>query len=233
MLVRRGAKVIDFSKLRSAPKKAPPIVPRLVVGVTGHRPHKLHSPDMQDGYDRHNPLRRWCRAQMRSILLNLIQASSETRPNCYVDADHLASKLDFVEWRSRPTDNRPIAISGVALGIDQDFCGVCVELGVPFVAYVPFVGQESRWPAASRDVYRKVLDAAAGVRVVSQPPATDEAARRAALDRNEAMAEVCDELIVVWNGSQGGTSHMVRTWDRFNHMGRLHRIDPREYPSAA
>lgn len=47
--------MFDFSKLRNAPKKAPPVVPRLVVGVTGHRPHKLHSPGMQDGYDRHNP----------------------------------------------------------------------------------------------------------------------------------------------------------------------------------
>lgn len=225
--------MVDFSKLRSAPKKAPPIVPRLVVGVTGHRPHKLHSPGMQDGYDRHNPLRRWCRAQMRSILLNLIQTASETRPDRYVDVDYLANKLDLVEWRSRPTDNRPIAISGVALGIDQDFCGVCVELGVPFVAYVPFVGQESRWPVASRDVYRKVLDAAAGVRVVTPKILDDAQLYRAPLVRNEAMAEVCDELIAVWNGSQGGTSHMVRTWDRFNHMGRLHLIDPRVYSGAA
>lgn len=227
--------MIDFSKLRNMPKKAPPSVPRLVVGVTGHRPHKLHSPGMQDGYDRHNPLRRWCREQMRSILLNLIQASSETRPDRYVDAAYLSNKLDLIEWRNRPASNAPIAISGVALGIDQDFCGVCVELGVPFVAFIPFVGQDSRWPAASREVYRKVLDAAAGVRVVSQPPATDEAARRAALDRNAAMAEICDELIAVWDGSQGGTSHMVRTWDRFNPSctGRQHRIDPREYPGAA
>ena len=227
--------MIDFSKLRNAPKKAPPIVPRLVVGVTGHRPHKLHSLGMQDGYNRHNPLRRWCREQMRSILLNLIQASSETRPDRYVDAAYLSNKLDLIEWRNRPASNAPIAISGVALGIDQDFCGVCVELGVPFVAFIPFVGQDSRWPAASREVYRKVLDAAAGVRVVSQPPATDEAARRAALDRNAAMAEICDELIAVWDGSQGGTSHMVRTWDRFNPSctGRQHRIDPREYPGAA
>jgi hypothetical protein len=226
--------MFDFSKLRNAPKKAPPVVPRLVVGVTGHRPHKLHSPGMQDGYDRHNPLRRWCREQMRSILLNLIQTAPETRPDRYVDAAYLSNKLDLIEWRNRPTDNAPIAITGVALGIDQDFCGVCVELGVPFVAFIPFVGQGLRWPAASREVYRKVLDAAAGVRVVSQPPATDEAARRAALDRNAAMAEVCDELIAVWDGSQGGTSHMVRTWDRFNPSctGRSHRIDPREYPCA-
>lgn len=226
--------MFDFSKLRNAPKKAPPVVPRLVVGVTGHRPHKLHSPGMQDGYDRHNPLRRWCREQMRSILLNLIQTAPETRPDRYVDAAYLSNKLDLIEWRNRPASNAPIAISGVALGIDQDFCGVCVELGVPFVAFIPFVGQGLRWPAASREVYRKVLDAAAGVRVVSQPPATDEAARRAALDRNAAMAEVCDELIAVWDGSQGGTSHMVRTWDRFNPSctGRSHRIDPREYPCA-
>lgn len=227
--------MVDFSKLRNAPKKAPPSVPRLVVGVTGHRPHKLHSPGMQDGYDRHNPLRRWCREQMRSILLDLIQTTPETRPDRYVDAAYLSNKLDLIEWRNRPASNAPIAISGVALGIDQDFCGVCVELGVPFVAFIPFVGQDSRWPAASREVYRKVLDAAAGVRIVSQSPATDEAARRAALDRNEAMAEVCDELIAVWDGSQGGTSHMVRTWDRFNPSctGRQHRIDPREYPGAA
>ena len=98
--------MIDFSKLRNMPKKAPPSVPRLVVGVTGHRPHKLHSPGMQDGYDRHNPLRRWCREQMRSILLNLIQASSETRPDRYVDAAYLSNKLDLIEWRNRPASRK-------------------------------------------------------------------------------------------------------------------------------
>jgi uncharacterized phage-like protein YoqJ len=185
---------------------------------------------MQDGYDRHNPLRRWCREQMRSILRNLIQTAPETRPDRYVDAAYLSNKLDLIEWRNRPASNTPIAISGVALGIDQDFCGICVEMGVPFVAFVPFVGQDSRWPAASREVYRKVLDAAAGIRIISPSPANgDEAARKALLDRNEAMAEVCDELIAVYDGSRGGTSHMVRTWDRFNHMGRLHWIDPRDF----
>jgi hypothetical protein len=43
--------MVDFAALRNRSPTPPPIVPRLIVAVTGHRPPKL------DGYDAANPLR--------------------------------------------------------------------------------------------------------------------------------------------------------------------------------
>ena len=51
----------------------------------------------------------------------------------------------------------PFAISGMALGVDQWFAEEALDLGVPVHAYVPFEGQESRWPEPSRYAYGKLL----------------------------------------------------------------------------
>lgn len=48
----------------------PPIVPRLIVAVTGHRPPKL------DGYDAANPLRVAIRERMKQELQSDMAASS-------------------------------------------------------------------------------------------------------------------------------------------------------------
>jgi uncharacterized phage-like protein YoqJ len=42
--------------------------------------------------------------------------------------------------------NGQIGITGMALGVDQLFAEVCIEMGIPFIAAIPFLGQASRWP---------------------------------------------------------------------------------------
>ena len=52
------------------------------------------------------------------------------------------------------TDLKPKkVITGMALGVDQWAAEVCIKLGVPFVAAVPFRGQELYWPEESRKRY--------------------------------------------------------------------------------
>src|SRR5882762_9777 len=55
------------------------------------------------------------------------------------------------------------AYSGMALGVDQDFAAICLSLSVPFIAAIPFKGQESRWPAESQRVYLNLLNQAYSV----------------------------------------------------------------------
>jgi hypothetical protein len=44
------------------------------------------------------------------------------------------------------------------------------------------------------------------------------------------MAETIDELIAVFDGSPGGTSHMVRSWNWLHSDMRMpKRIDPRDF----
>lgn len=97
------------------------------------------------------------------------------------------------------------AISGMALGVDSDFAEACVALGIPFIAAVPFQGQESRWPQASQERYKKLLARAAEVVYVS-PPGYATWKFHA---RNQYMVDNCNLLLAVFDGSVGGTSSTV------------------------
>lgn len=103
------------------------------------------------------------------------------------------------------TDGPVVAMSGMALGVDTWAAEACVELGIPFIAAVPFKGQESRWPHRSQVVYKNLLDKAQEVVVVS--PGTCSA--QAMHHRNEYMVDWANGIIAVWDGSPGGTAACV------------------------
>jgi uncharacterized phage-like protein YoqJ len=96
----------------------------------------------------------------------------------------------------------------MALGVDQDFVDVCIELEIPFVAVVPFEGQESQWPWESREYYHAQLKKASEVVYVSPPGYASWKMHR----RNEwQVDEIGPDGIVlaVWDGSSGGTANCV------------------------
>jgi uncharacterized phage-like protein YoqJ len=117
------------------------------------------------------------------------------------------------------------AISGMALGVDQDFACVCLELKIPVCAAIPFAGQESMWPAESQRVYFRLLEevCAAGGKVVEVSPPGYTA--RKMYMRNEWMVDRASVVIAVWNGSAGGTAHCVLDARKKNRDIVL--IDPR------
>lgn len=96
-------------------------------------------------------------------------------------------------------------ISGMALGVDQWAANIAVKLGIPFLAAVPFEGQEGAWPEVSQKVFHKLLDKAAEVVIVSPG---GYAAPKMQI-RNEWMVDHCDKLIAVWDGTPGGTGNCV------------------------
>ena len=96
-------------------------------------------------------------------------------------------------------------ISGMALGVDQWAANVAIKLGIPFLAAVPFEGQERAWPEASQKVFHKLLDKAAEVVIVSE----GGYAAHKMQTRNIWMVDHCDKLIAVWDGTPGGTGNCV------------------------
>ena len=100
----------------------------------------------------------------------------------------------------RPT----IAITGMALGVDQLFCVACLDKGIPVHAYIPFKGQESRWPTQSQIKYRALLAQCKRVIVCADSPS-----KSAFHLRNSMMVKACDQALVVWDGSPGGTASTV------------------------
>lgn len=130
-----------------------------------------HRPADLFGYDRTHPDWGWLRMQLRQIVEDLA-----------------ASEL-------------PVLLSGMAQGVDQEFADLGVTQGWPVEAFVPFDGQQSRWPAEAQTRYRRLLRRCSRVRFVSCTPSM-----QAFLVRNEAMVQACDVLIAVWTGKRwGGT----------------------------
>lgn len=103
--------------------------------------------------------------------------------------------------------NRPTSvIVGMALGWDQAVAAACVTLGIPFIAAVPFEGQESRWPEESQQRYFRLLGHAERVEVISEYPGS-----RAMELRNRWMVDHADEMLALWNGDLlGGTANCIR-----------------------
>lgn len=105
------------------------------------------------------------------------------------------------------------AISGMALGVDQLYAHICTRLQIPFSAYLPFDGQERRWPVSSQQDYRALLQLASAVQYTDARPnhtLSSDDVRHALFQRNADMVANCQAAIAVWNGSPGGTAHAVR-----------------------
>jgi len=103
--------------------------------------------------------------------------------------------------KARPT----MAISGMALGWDMAFADACEELGIPFIAAIPFIGQESVWPEQSQERYKRLLTKAHRVHVVSDGQYMPF---KMAL-RNEWMVDSASKIAALWDGSAGGTANCV------------------------
>ena len=119
-------------------------------------------------------------------------------------------------------DLRPTkVVSGMALGVDQWAAHIAHKLGIPFIAAVPFEGQDRVWPAASRAIYKKLIELASEVVIVT--PGGYSSAKMQA--RNEWMVNYCDKLIAIWDGTSGGTGNCVKYAQSLNK--EIIFIDPR------
>lgn len=96
-------------------------------------------------------------------------------------------------------------ISGMALGVDQWAAHVAHRMKIPFIAAVPFEGQEKAWPKHSQLVYHKLLKLASEVEIVC--PGGYASSKMQI--RNQWMVDNCDTLIAIWDGTSGGTANCI------------------------
>lgn len=100
-----------------------------------------------------------------------------------------------------------VFITGMALGVDTLFAEIAIDLKIPFIAAIPFVGQHLRWPFKSREKYNSLLAKATEIVNVS---GDDQYKPEYMQLRNMWMVDNCDHLIAIWDGSSGGTANCVR-----------------------
>jgi uncharacterized phage-like protein YoqJ len=101
-------------------------------------------------------------------------------------------------------------VLGMAVGWDMAVASACVALRVPFVAAIPFHGQQRLWPDDKQRLYRLLLTQAERVHVVSNGPyAVWKMLRRNEWMVNEVRRNA-GEFIALWNGeAEGGTYRCV------------------------
>lgn len=97
-------------------------------------------------------------------------------------------------------------ISGMALGWDQAVAEAAARLGLPFVAAIPFYGQDRLWTAPARARYEALLDRSDKVFAV----ANGEPVPVAMQLRNQWMVDNSTHLLALWNGTPGGTHNCLR-----------------------
>ncbi len=75
--------------------------------------------------------------------------------------------LQAIIYHVSKATSRPIFMNGGAIGFDQAMAAACADSNVRYEIYVPFEGQESKWPKPVQDRYQELIWTADRVIVTS------------------------------------------------------------------
>lgn len=101
-------------------------------------------------------------------------------------------------------------ISGMALGWDMALAQAALNLELPLICAVPFLGQEAVWPQKSKDKYNEMLAQASEVVIVSEGGYSNEKLQI----RNVWMVDNSDLIFAMHDGTIGGTNNCIKYADK-------------------
>ena len=128
-------------------------------------------------------------------------------------ADRVKARLEEILAATREIQPDLVVLTGLGLGAEQLGAEAAAAAGVPYVAVLPFPGQEQMWPAASRRRYEELLEGAASRVLVGSAPPSTRAQAGAALTRRDAwLARHAAEAVVVWDGRDPGVGRLARSF---------------------
>jgi len=118
-------------------------------------------------------------------------------------------------------------ISGFALGVDQWSVSLAIELGIPYIAAIPFEGQDSRWPYKSKMIYQNLLKTAEEVVIVGKLNKDKSNFSELMQLRNQWIIDNSTELLAVWNGDMHGGTFNAITYAKTKSNYQIHIVNPR------
>lgn len=142
---------------------------------------------------------------MVDLFNNSIMAVTGHRPDKLGGYSNFDKLVYFASCEIKMHNPR-IVITGMALGWDQAIAQACVTLNIPFIAAVPFQGQDKIWPIESQQKYKELLNKAQHTVLVSNGSYHPSKMQI----RNKWMVDQCSYLNALWNGSEGGTANCVK-----------------------
>jgi YspA SLOG family len=98
-------------------------------------------------------------------------------------------------------------INGFALGLDLALAEAAIQLELPLVAAVPFVGQEKKWTHGQQAKYQELLTRATEIKVVKP----GGYAFWKMNSRNEWMVNHSDLVLGLWNVAASGTGNCIES----------------------
>lgn len=110
------------------------------------------------------------------------------------DLNWIKTSIDDVLVEIKSKNKNVLGYSGMASGIDLHFCNSCMLLGIPYIACVPFDGQESTMTPKEVEIRELLLKSAKEIKQV----------------RNSWMVEHTDIGICVFDGNKGGTANVFQ-----------------------
>jgi uncharacterized phage-like protein YoqJ len=125
------------------------------------------------------------------------------------------SKIDILAGiRATFRECKPTMVNiGMAIGFDTLVAKTCIQMHIPFVAYIPFEGQENKWSNDDQKKYRDYLEHAETIICVSKG---GYSAQKMML-RNLEIVDNSQGLLAYWDEArQGGTWNAIQAADEIN-----------------
>lgn len=136
------------------------------------------------------------------------------RPHYFRAPAEAAAAVQREAEELRRTFTGPLVfLTGGQRGVDLWAAEAATQLGIPYHVYLPLPLPKftADWGVADRAALERVWAAAAERRVLDERGAFGPAAYTL---RNQAIAEECDLLVVVWTGRTGGGTYETLSFAR-------------------
>lgn len=130
-------------------------------------------------------------------------------------ADDARRQLAEILAAKRDLDPGLVVLSGLRLGAETIGAEAAREVGVPYVAVLPYPDPDERWPSASRRRFADLVEGAvAVVQLERKVPDTTQRAGQALDRRNGWLRKVADEAVIVWDGEERRVGDVVRRFEQ-------------------
>ena len=128
-------------------------------------------------------------------------------------AERVRDKLGEILAAKRQLHPDLVVLTGLGLGADQLGAEAAADAGLPYVAVLPFPGQEAVWPEPARRRYGELLAGAEGTVLIQATAPKSKQQAGAALARRDAwLARHADEAVVVWDQDDAGVGRLARSF---------------------
>ncbi|NOX30810.1 MAG: ribonuclease HI [Actinobacteria bacterium] len=128
-------------------------------------------------------------------------------------ADALRRQLTEILRAKKQVDPNIVLATGLGLGAEMLAAEAALMAAVPYVAVLPFVGVDARWPAPTRSRFAELLGSAKRQVVMGSEPNGKEGFAKRMRARDDWLAREGTEAIVIWDRSD---RNLGRLHDRFD-----------------